>query len=165
MGTVKNPIMPDEEVFKRHPLPWEHRALMIVDANGKEVIHIGGIQGGERKDAHMLSALNAFIVEAANLRRPEMLSFDPKPNIANIRQETIDYIVRVGWPLRGSVESAFDRGFYVGKQATSIELVAVLKSGADMVESTLSHTSHGGPTREEAQAWTVKARTVLQGKE
>jgi len=63
-------FMPEEELFTKHPLPWKHQVLMIVDANGREVIHLGGTNNtrGGLLEGHMLCTLAAFIVETANTR-------------------------------------------------------------------------------------------------
>jgi hypothetical protein len=37
----------------------------------------------------------------------------------------------------------------------------VLRQGKDLVESTLAHISHGGPTREDAEKWLEKAAIAL----
>ena len=50
-----------------HPTPWEVRSLMIVDAKGDTVLHMGGQQSyiGNR-DPKDLVALNQRIVRAVN---------------------------------------------------------------------------------------------------
>lgn len=63
--------MSEEELFKKHPLPWKHQILMITDANGKTVIHLGGTRspyGTETMSGSMLCTLAGFIVETANAR-------------------------------------------------------------------------------------------------
>jgi hypothetical protein len=38
---------------------------------------------------------------------------------------------------------------------------ATLQKGIDLVERTLAHISHGGPTREEAEKWVAEAKDIL----
>jgi hypothetical protein len=56
------------EVIERHPLPWTHQVLMIKDANGRQVVHLGGLhdQFGQLYDGHYLAGLAAILAEAAN---------------------------------------------------------------------------------------------------
>lgn len=42
------------------------------------------------------------------------------------------------------------------------KLYETLRQGKDLVERTLAHVSHGGPTREEAEKWLAKAKEALQ---
>lgn len=42
------------------------------------------------------------------------------------------------------------------------KLYETLRQGKDLVESTLAHVSHGGPTREEAEKWLANAKVALQ---
>lgn len=43
------------------------------------------------------------------------------------------------------------------------EVREALRKGIAMVESSVSHVSHGGPTIKEAEAWLDAARKVLEG--
>jgi hypothetical protein len=56
------------QVVERHPLPWTHHVLMIKDANGRQVIHLGGLydQYGQLYDGHYLAGLAAMLTDAAN---------------------------------------------------------------------------------------------------
>ena len=47
------------------------------------------------------------------------------------------------------------------KEAQIDRVRALVQEGCELVESAYSHVSHGGPTREEAIAWTKKARAAL----
>ena len=38
----------------------------------------------------------------------------------------------------------------------------LLRRGRDMVQNTLAHVSHGGPTREEAEKWVQEATDALK---
>jgi hypothetical protein len=42
------------------------------------------------------------------------------------------------------------------------ELYEVLQKGKDLIESLVSHVSHGGPTQEEAEKWLASAKKALE---
>jgi len=44
------------------------------------------------------------------------------------------------------------------------ETQRMLQGGIDLIESTLAHVSHGGPTRAEAEKWLEEAKNVLTPK-
>lgn len=56
------------EIAERHPLPWSHHVLMIKDANGQQVVHLGGLTDGSGKphNPYLLAGLAALLVERAN---------------------------------------------------------------------------------------------------
>ena len=41
------------------------------------------------------------------------------------------------------------------------QLYEVLREGKELVENTIAHVSHGGPTRADAEAWLEKAKAAL----
>lgn len=50
-----------------HPLPWIHRTLLITDANGDPVIHLGDQTfAGKAREGAQLAAIAGRIVEAVN---------------------------------------------------------------------------------------------------
>lgn len=59
-----------DELFALHPLPWSHHLLLIKDANGRQVIHTGGLYDdrGRLHEGSYLSGLNALLVELVNSR-------------------------------------------------------------------------------------------------
>jgi hypothetical protein len=63
-------VMPTDELLERHPLPWTHHLLLIKDANGRQVIHTGGLYSeyGRLYEGAYLSGLNALLVELVNTR-------------------------------------------------------------------------------------------------
>lgn len=63
-------VTPIERILELHPLPWSHHLLLIKDAEGRQVIHLGGMYGerNERLGGKYLSGLNALIVQAVNVR-------------------------------------------------------------------------------------------------
>ena len=50
------------EADRRWPRPWKAKSLMIVDAQGQTVIHLGGL----RRDPYEITDLVLLIVEAVN---------------------------------------------------------------------------------------------------
>lgn len=79
--------MPSSEKQELHlPLPWRAHALMIVDATGTQVLHLGGSRDGHGRmmDPFLLEALARLIVEAVN-GQPRL---DPPPS-NDARDETI----------------------------------------------------------------------------
>src|SRR5690349_11391869 len=56
------------EIVERYPLPWTHHVLMIKDADGRQVIHLGGLhdQYGRLYDGYYLAGLAALLTTAAN---------------------------------------------------------------------------------------------------
>lgn len=59
-----------DELLRLHPLPWSHHLLLIKDAKGRQVIHIGGLYNELSKmyEGRYLSGLNALFVELVNAR-------------------------------------------------------------------------------------------------
>lgn len=60
------------EIFARHPLPWTHHVLMIKDAAGRLVIHLGGSRDerGATYDPGYLVGLAAMLVDYSNSLLP-----------------------------------------------------------------------------------------------
>ncbi len=52
----------------------------------------------------------------------------------------------------------------IQKQATAVDLRETLAEGVAMVESAVAHVSHGGPTREDAEKWLLRAKAVLRAR-
>jgi hypothetical protein len=64
-------------LLEKHPLPWANHGMLIRDALGKQVIHVGGSQDeySRRIPGDQLVAMNAMIVRSVNsslrVRRPD----------------------------------------------------------------------------------------------
>jgi hypothetical protein len=65
-----NATMPAGELLLLHPLPWTYHLLEIKDANGRQVIHTGGLYGIHERlhegRYRYLSGLNALLVQLLN---------------------------------------------------------------------------------------------------
>jgi hypothetical protein len=59
------------KLLAKHPLPWTAQHLMVVDAKGKQVIHVGGTQDshGRTMDGYWLTEINKLTVKGANARQ------------------------------------------------------------------------------------------------
>lgn len=57
-----------KELVAKHPLPWTANILMIRDANGRQVLHLGGSRDeiGRGIDPDFLVEMNKLLVKAAN---------------------------------------------------------------------------------------------------
>lgn len=82
MNTNQNHMMALDELFRRHPLPWTQRVLLIEDANFKTVVHLGQVQD---RDGFFLTALNHLAVLGANSSYADL-----KERGATIGQELYD---------------------------------------------------------------------------
>lgn len=54
----------EEKLYERYPLPWTHQVLMIRDARGNEVVHLGSLI----KEPDIIKTMCTLIIETANSR-------------------------------------------------------------------------------------------------
>lgn len=153
--------MPADELFALHPLPWTHHLLLIKDANGRQVIHTGGLysEGGRLHEGSYLSGLNALLVELVNSRVSASLAPTVDERVIEIVAATAQSSL---WNANGYRQALADtlkrlRSLATSSAATAIEdgLCALLESYTQPCAGNCNHSQC--PLLRELYALRIKA--------